>query len=212
MPISLLNTIGKIMEAILATRISYMAIAYNLIPKTHFGDRQGSCIKTVIHNLLEKIYAAWNKNEIALLLMMDVSVAYSNTSHKRLLYNLRKRKIDHKIVEWVASFLTNCQTILKINNHNTSKLFINLGLPQRLPLLSIFYLFYNTDLLENSVVKGVGTQGFINDITFIATNKSTRGNTQNLAKVHNQICEDWRAKHGSEFSLPKYQLIYISKK
>ena len=36
-PISLLNTIGKIMEAILATRISYMATTHSLLPKTHFG-------------------------------------------------------------------------------------------------------------------------------------------------------------------------------
>lgn len=57
-PISLLNTLGKIMEAILATRISYMATRHNLLPKTHFGGRCGSCIETAIHNLLEKIYTA----------------------------------------------------------------------------------------------------------------------------------------------------------
>ena len=37
--ISLLNTIGKIMEAILVTRISYMATTHSLLPKTHFGGR-----------------------------------------------------------------------------------------------------------------------------------------------------------------------------
>ena len=98
-PINLLNTLGKIMEAILATRISYMATRHNLLPKTHFGGRRGSCIETAIHNFLEKIYTAWNKNEIASLLMIDVSAAYPNTSHQRLLHNLRKRKIDHKVVQ-----------------------------------------------------------------------------------------------------------------
>ena len=57
-PISLLNTLGKIMEAVLATRISYMATTHHLLPKTHFGGRRGSCVETVIHHLLEKIYAA----------------------------------------------------------------------------------------------------------------------------------------------------------
>lgn len=130
-----------------------MATAHNLLPKTHFGGRRGSCIETAIHNLLEKIYTAWNKNEIASLLMMDFSAAYPNTSHKRLLHNLRKRKIDHKIVKWVTSFLTNRQTILKTKEHTTSKLFIDLGLPQGSPLSSILYLFYNADLLEDSVAK-----------------------------------------------------------
>ena len=69
------------MEAVLAARISYVATTHNLLPKTHFGGRRGSCIETAIYHLLEKIYAAWNKNKIASLLMMDISAAYPNTSH-----------------------------------------------------------------------------------------------------------------------------------
>ncbi len=52
--ISLLNTIGKIMEAIIAARISYMATTHELLPTTHFGGRSGSCIETAIHHLLKK--------------------------------------------------------------------------------------------------------------------------------------------------------------
>ncbi len=40
--ISLLNTISKIMAAIIAARKSYMATAYELLPTTHFGGRRGS--------------------------------------------------------------------------------------------------------------------------------------------------------------------------
>lgn len=154
-PISLLNTLGKIMEAILATRISYMATAHNLLPKTHFGGRQESCIETAMHNLLEKVYAAWNNNKIALFPMMDVSATYSNTSHQRLLHNLRKQKVDYKVVQWVASFLTNGHTIVKTNKVTTLKFSIDLGLPQSSSLLSILYLFHNADLLDDSTKKGV---------------------------------------------------------
>lgn len=76
-----------------------MATTYNLLPKTHFGGQQGSGIETTIHNFLKKVYAIWNKNEIALLLIMVVSVAYANTSYQRLLHNLCKQKIDYKVVQ-----------------------------------------------------------------------------------------------------------------
>ena len=109
-------------------------------------------------------------------------------------------------------FLINRHTIVKINEHTTPKLSIDHGLPQGLPLSSILYLFYNADLLDDSAKKGVKAQGFIDDITHIITGKSTRDNTQKLAKVHNSVCKDWRAKHGSEFSIRKYQLIHISRK
>lgn len=52
-------------------------------------------------------------------------------------------------------------------------------------LLSIFYLFYNANLLKNSVVKKIKAEEFIDDITFIATDKSTRDNTQKLVKIYN---------------------------
>ena len=81
-----------------------------------------------------------------------------------------------------------------------------------MPFCTPLYLFYNRDLLDDCAYKRVDAQGYIDDITLIATGKSVKGNNQKLAKVHNQVCESWRMKHGSEFSLPKYQLIYISRK
>lgn len=92
-PISLLNTVGKIMEAIIVARFRYMATTHELFPKTHFGGRRGSCVETAIHHLLEKIYAAWNENTIASLLIMDVSAAYPNTSHQRCYTSYVKRKL-----------------------------------------------------------------------------------------------------------------------
>ncbi len=121
--------------------------------------------------------------------MMDVSAAYPNTSHQCLLHNLCKRRIDIKVVGWVASFLTNRQTIIKTNENTTPKLFIDLGLPQGLPLLTILCLFYNEDLLDECTKKKVNAQGYINDITLIAKGKSVKSNNQKLAKVHNQVCE-----------------------
>ena len=128
-PISLLNTLGKIMEVVLVTRINYMAITHHLLPKTLFGGQCGSCVETAIYHLLKKICAAWNEDKIASFFMMDIFAAYPNISHQRLLHNLRKKKIDIKVVNWVASFLTNRQTIVKTNEYTTPKLYTDLGLP-----------------------------------------------------------------------------------
>lgn len=39
-PISLLSTLGKILEAVVATRISYLVEINNLLPHNHFGARR----------------------------------------------------------------------------------------------------------------------------------------------------------------------------
>jgi hypothetical protein len=40
-PISLLNTLGKLLEAVMAKRLSYYAETYELLPDTQFGGRPG---------------------------------------------------------------------------------------------------------------------------------------------------------------------------
>ncbi len=180
-----------------------MATTHEIFPITYFGSRRRSCVKTAIHHLLEKIYAAWNENKIASPLMMDVSAEYPNTSQQRLLHNLQQRKIDIKVVDWDVSFLTDRHIIVKTNELTTPKLSINLCLPQGSPLSSIFCLFHNWDLLDDYLKKKMDAQGYIDDITLIATGNSVKSNSQKLAKVYNQVCKNWRVNNGSEFGLAK---------
>ena len=56
-PIALLNTVGKIMDKVLAKRMLFMADAYGLLPRTHIGRRAATGYKYAVHLLLEKIHA-----------------------------------------------------------------------------------------------------------------------------------------------------------
>lgn len=152
----------------------------------------------------KNIDSALNKDKVVSFLMIDVLAAYPKTSYQYLLHNFCKRKIDRKVIKWVASFSTNRQIIVKINEHTMPKLYTDLGLFQGLPLSFILYLFYNADLLNDCAKKRVTAQDYINDITLIFASKSVRDNTQKLVQVHNQLCKSWLVKHGLKFSLPKY--------
>ena len=91
-PIALLNTLGKALEAIIATRLMYLADHYDLLPQTHIGGRRMRSTEHAVHILLEEIHKAWRNKQVASLLLLDVSGAFDNVSHPRLLHNLRKRK------------------------------------------------------------------------------------------------------------------------
>lgn len=54
-PIALLNTMGKILESILAAKISYFTKEYQLIPSTQMGDHLEKFTKTVLKLLIEQI-------------------------------------------------------------------------------------------------------------------------------------------------------------
>lgn len=98
-PIALLDTIGKALESILAKRISAFTELYGLLPKTHFGGRRGTSTEHAVHYLVEKTYKGWHQGKDTSALMLDITGAFDNVSHKRLLHNLRKRRIDPKVVD-----------------------------------------------------------------------------------------------------------------
>ncbi len=52
-----------------------------------------------IHMLLEQIQGVWDSHTpVASLLMLDVSGAFDNVSHRRLLHNLKKRRIPTTVI------------------------------------------------------------------------------------------------------------------
>jgi hypothetical protein len=97
-PVALLNTLGKVLESIIATRISYLMEKYKLLPDTHLGGRRGISTDHAIQGIIDRIYRAWGmKKPVVSMVLMDVVGAYDNALHSRLLHNLRKRKLGHSL-------------------------------------------------------------------------------------------------------------------
>lgn len=114
-PIALLITMGKLMELIIATRISYWMETFDLIPRDHIGGRKMTGVESAVHLLTERIHAAFRSNTpVASLLMLDVLGAFDNVSHHRLLHNLRKRRIPPEVVRWIEGFLSERITTIRM--------------------------------------------------------------------------------------------------
>jgi exonuclease III len=214
-PIALLNTIGKVLEFIVAKRISYLAEQHKLLPEGHMGARRLRSTDHGIHLMIERIYAAWNKNNVASMLLLDVAGAFDNVSHERLIHNLKRKGIDKSIVDWIRSFLKDRTTILKLTEYESPKTVISIGIPQGSPVSPILYLFYNSELIEDCekyLREGVETSGYADDIGLIAQGPNTATTTKILTKVHEEVCVPWARRHGSVFSPPKYQLLHVTRK
>lgn len=63
-PIALLNTLGKVLESILADRISYLFEAHKLLSITHTGGRKVTSTEHALHYLVAKTHAAWNQGKL----------------------------------------------------------------------------------------------------------------------------------------------------
>lgn len=105
------------MDAVLARRLSHLVETQHILPTTHIGGKKMRSTEHTLHAVTSRIYQAWNKGDgqVASLLLLDVSGAFDNVSHTRLLHNLRKRRIDERTVRWIASFLSNRHTRITVD-------------------------------------------------------------------------------------------------
>ena len=145
--------------------------------------------------------------------MSNITGAFNNISHPWLIHNLRKRRLNPRMVTWIASFIKDCSTIIKTNKCSTDIINISIGISQSLPILPILYLFYNADLLEIylSLSLQVTTGDFIDNTVLLATGFNIAENCEKLKKMH-WLCIDWAIKHISKFDPSNYQFVHLSRK
>jgi len=103
-PISLLITLGKMLEALVAERISYLAEAHNLLPKNHFGARKGRSAIQALALIQEYIYQAWKHKKVLSLVSFDLKGAYNGVNTDVLIQRLRERRIPTGLRNWIGNF------------------------------------------------------------------------------------------------------------
>ena len=117
---------------------------------------------------------------------MNNKDVFDNIIYNKLLHNIRKRKMLESLFEFVKNFLKNKRIIIIIDNYTIIKYIINVNILQDSSLLSIFYLFYNIDLLKryNNIKLQINFIRFINNINILIYNKSTKRNCKVLNKIY----------------------------
>jgi ribonuclease HI len=212
-PIALLNTMGKIMDAVIARRLSYLVEEFQLIPDMHMGGRKLRSTEHALQTVIQRIYDAWNrgKGQVASLLLLDVSGAFDNVSHQRLLHNLRKRRVDESVVRWIASFLTDRNTRIVVDGFESNSYTVETGVPQGSPLSPILYIFYNSDLIEEcDAGDDTAATGYIDDAAILAWGDTTE---ETCAKLESALTKAnrWATTHASKFAPEKFQLTHFTR-
>jgi hypothetical protein len=101
---------------------------------------------------------------------------------------------------------------LTFNNATMTFRLIKTNISQKNFIFSIFYLFYNVDLLKvfEKSLRRIAIVSFVNDINFLIYDIFTKQNCRTLKRFH-QECETWNRRYKIAFALIKYELIHLIK-
>ena len=148
-PISLLATLGKVLESVVAERISHAVETYGLLPTNHFGARKQRSAEQALVLLQEQIYTAWRGRRIVSLVSFNVKGAYNGVCKERLLQRMKARGIPEKLLRWIEAFCSERTATIQINGQSSEvRSLPQAGLPQGSPLSPILFLFFNADLVQ----------------------------------------------------------------
>jgi hypothetical protein len=146
--ITLLESLGKILEKIIARRLTFLAGSHNLVPDNQFGGRSNSSTADAILSFTNDVHCAWNHKKVTSALTFNIKGYFDFVNHNRLLCVLRKKKIPLEYVKWVASFLTDREAAMCLDRKRGGMAPVENGIPQGSPISPILATFYTAELLK----------------------------------------------------------------
>jgi hypothetical protein len=167
-PISLHSCFSKILEKVVANRLTSFLNLNNLITENQFGFRKNHSTVHPMMKFTNFISSALDKKEHAIALFCDLRKAFDTVDHAILLKKLKKLGIRGSAHLWFADYLTNRKQFVIINGKCSSLLNIFLGIPQGSILGPLLFLIYFNDLPQCSLLMLLL---FADDATIYASGK-----------------------------------------
>ena len=208
-PISLLNTVGKVFEAVVSRRITAAAEEHKLLPDEQMGNRANRSTVLAVQVLIEAVRSTWGRNGVASLLQLDLRGAFDTVSHNHLLHTLRQLGYPPKIVRWIKSYLS-AVARLRFDGLESELLEVTTGVPQGSPLSPILFILFISTLYRKLQGGRLLLVGFADDTNLLSIAHTTGQATQQLAEAW-EICATWARDMGMQFEPAKSELMHFTR-
>lgn len=151
-PISLLCTLSKILEKIVAHQINKYLESTKKFDIFQSAYRKDHSSQTALIRILDEVKCAADKRMVTVMVFFDFSKAFDRVVHRKLIEILRDLGFSHSALNWILSYLSGRSHATKDHLGNvTSQIPINTGVPQGSvlgPLLFSLYIIGLSKLLS----------------------------------------------------------------
>ena len=177
-PIVLLNTLGKLVEKVIAERLQHIVASNDFI---HPSQLEGLKFKSTTDTgvaLTHIIRSGWSKGRSTSSLAFNISQFFPSLNHRLLVLILEKVGLDPKVTNFFANYLIQRSTKYLWNNLSSPSFEVNVRVGQGSalsPILSTLYLSLLIYIIEKrfkNLNLPISILSFIDDGLFIVQNKS----------------------------------------
>jgi hypothetical protein len=210
-PISLLETMSKLMEKAVTKCFQYDIVKEGLIHTNQFGGRtHSSCLDTgltLIHDI-QTVHAAGLKASI---LLFDIKGFFDNVNHTRMTARLQNMGFAEELVTWATSFLANRRVKLCFNNVLSEERIQLVGVLQGSPLSPVLSIAYTAPLLGKMANWNNSSLGMYVDNGLLFACAEDWDDVTKLLRARYSVCVEWLTRSGLAVEADKTELLFFQK-
>ena len=162
--VTMQNTVGKLLEKIVARRLARQLEEKELLPPTLGSYRAGKDTWTNAAVFASDVYDAFERKEETLAVALDLEDAYNRVDFGILMRTLRNLKVDPYLVMWIGKALLKRKVALRVDTWASEVKSITPGLPQGSALSPVLFNVYTAGITSNQLEAPGRTLSFADDV------------------------------------------------
>ncbi|XP_045104412.1 uncharacterized protein LOC123499945 [Portunus trituberculatus] len=202
-PVTLLSCIGKLLERLVNTRLTWWLEANNKLAEAQCGFHPHRSTLDVLGQIEYHICDTYRQRQVMTALFLDLEGAFDSTPHERILYKLALMGITGTTLAWVRNFLTGRSFQVAIGASLSPSQGIHRGVPQG-SILSP--LLFNVLLSDLQVPTHSHLLLYADDIT-IVSRAPTLSDAQDHLQEAATALGAWMTTWGLQVSASKSSLM-----
>jgi len=177
-PIVLLNTLGKLIEKVIAERLQFIITNNNFIHPSQLDSLKFKSTLDAGVAFTHIVHSGWAKNKSTSMLAFDIAQFFPSLNHCILTIILEKVGLDPKVASFFVDYLVNKKTNYNWNELSSPIFEVNVGVGQGSALSSILSTLYLSPFLYilekhlKNLKIPISFISFVDDGLIIAQNKS----------------------------------------
>ena len=208
-PVSLLPSIGKVLDSIQSRRLLQYPVRHNLINPHQFGFLPGRSTVLQLVYIVETWVRARDQGKSVGTIFLDFMKAFDKVWHHGLIHKLQACGLSQTSIEWLRSYLSDRSIRVRVDSDLSSSQLVKTGVPQGSHLGPVLFLVFINEL---PTVVNMPTELYADDalIHNIFHKKIDQSVVESTLQPALSAAEDWALSWRGNFGQPKTKFLFFN--